>query len=94
MKSVMTAVSVHLETYILADAQIAQLGFLEVGVDPDLADRADGHDLLSGLKIIALVDVPPRDEAVDFGFDRAVAEIQLGYFEVRFGYLRPLLRPA
>ena len=49
----------------LADAQVGELRLLEVGVDPDLGERADRHQALADLDVVAGVDVAPRDDAVD-----------------------------
>ena len=79
------AVHVDLAAHPLADAQVGELGFLEVGVDPDLGERADGHQALAGLDVVAGVDVAAGDHAVDLGDDVAVAEVQLGLGEVAVG---------
>ena len=47
------AVDVGLELDRLADAQLAQLAFLEVGVDPDLVERDHRHQRRAGLHALA-----------------------------------------
>ena len=59
--------------------------FLEVGVDPDLRERADGHQALPGLHIVAGVDVAAGHQAVDVADDVAVAEVQLGLIQIVLG---------
>ena len=85
---VLAAVHVHVELDRLADAQIAELGFLEVGVDPDFGEGAKGHHALARLEIVAPVDVSPRDDAVDLGDDSAIAEIQFRLRQILFGFLK------
>ena len=65
----------------------AQLGFLEIGVDPDFRQRAQRHHALPGLHVIARVDVSARDHAVDLGHDVAVAQVQLGLIQVGLGFV-------
>ena len=86
------AVHVHLAAHALADAQVRQLRFLEVGVDPDLRQRANGHQALSDLDVVAGVDVAARHHAVDLADDVAVAEIQLGLIQIAAGLLQFGLR--
>src|SRR5439155_21530915 len=71
------AVHVHFAAYPLADAQGSQLCFLEVGVDPDLRDRADRHQALPHGDVVAGVDVATGHHAVGLADDIAVAEVQL-----------------
>ena len=58
---------------------------LEIGVDPQVADRLQGHHLLAGLHVVARIDVAAADDAVDFREDAAIAEIELGLVEVPLG---------
>ena len=69
----------------LPDAQVAQLRFLEVGVDPDFVERANRHQVLADLNIVARIDVAPRDDAVDLRDDVGVAKIQFGLREIAPG---------
>ena len=78
----LAAIHVDAEIDRLADAQVAQLRFLEVGVDPDFVERADRHEVLADLNIVARIDVAPRDDAVDLGDDVAVTQVQFGLREV------------
>ena len=80
-----TAVHVDLAAHPLADPQIGELGLLEVGVDPDLGERPDSHQVLPGLNVVAGIDVAPGDHAVDFGNDVAIAKVQLRLREVALG---------
>ncbi len=67
--------------------RLPQLRLLEIGVDPDFGQRADGHQALAGLHVIAGVDVSPRDHAVDLGHDVAVAQVQFGLIEIALGLI-------
>jgi hypothetical protein len=69
----------------LADAQIAQLRLLEIGIDPDLAERADRHQVLPDLNIIARIDISARDDAVDLRDDVAIAKVQFGHSQITLG---------
>src|SRR5262249_52296941 len=82
-------VHVDLAVYPLADAQVRELSLLEVGVDPDLRDRSDGHQALSYGDVVARIDVAARHHAVDLADDIAVAEVQFGLGEVSTGLLPP-----
>jgi hypothetical protein len=91
---VLAAVHVDVQIDGLPDAQVAQLRFLEVGVNPDLVERANRHQVLADLNIVARIGVAPRDDAVDLGDDVGVTEIQFRLreiaprgFEFRFGLL-------
>jgi len=83
------SVAIHVDVEIggLTDAQIAQLRLLEVGVDPDIAERADRHQALPDLDIIARIDIPARDDAVDFRNNIAVAKVEFSQREVALGGL-------
>ena len=52
-----------------------ELRFLEIGIDPDFAKRADSHQTLAGQDIVAWIDIAARDDAVDFRNDGAIAKI-------------------
>ena len=79
------AVHVDLAAHSLADAQVRELGLLEVGIDPDLGERADGHQALPRLDVVAGVDVAAGHHAVDLADDVAVAEVQQGLIQVGAG---------
>ena len=83
------AVAVHVDIEIdrLADAQIAQLRLLEIRVDPDVAQRADRHQALADLNVVAGIDVSARDDAVDLGDDFAILQVELGLGEIALGGL-------
>ena len=67
-----------------------ELRLLEVGVNPDFVERADRHESLANLDIVARIDVSARDDPVDLGDDIAVAEIKLGLGEIALGDLEGL----
>ena len=73
--------------------RFGKLRLLEVGVDPKVADRLQGHHLLARLDVVAGIDVAAADDAVDFGENAAIAEIEIGLVEVALG-LRSWPRPA
>ena len=62
--------------------RLAQLRFLEVGVDPDLGERADRHQALARHHVVARIHVAAGDDAVDLGQHVAVAKIQFGLIEI------------
>ena len=69
----------------LADAQMGELRFLEVGIDPNLGERAHGHEALADLHVVAGIDVAARHHAVDFRYDVAVAQVEIGLVEIVLG---------
>src|SRR5215831_2310792 len=81
------SVAVHIDIQIcsLTDAQVAQLRLLEIGIDPDLAERADRHQALSDLNIIARIDIPARDDAVNLRDNVTIAKVEFGQSEVALG---------
>jgi hypothetical protein len=83
------AAAVHVDVEIdrLADAQVPELRLLEVGVDPDFIERADRHQSLANLHIVARIDVSASDDAIDLGDDVAIAQIELGLVEIALGDL-------
>ena len=87
LEHVSAAVHVDIEIDRLADTQVAQLRLLEIGIDPDLVERADRHEILADLDIIARIDVSARDDAVDLRDDVAIAKIELGLGEIALGGL-------
>ncbi len=85
LKRCAAAVHVHIQIHRLADAQVGELRFLEIGVDPDFRQRADGHQALPGDHVVAGIHVAPGDDAVDLGHHVAIAQIQLGLIEIALG---------
>ena len=83
------AVAIHVDIEIdrLADTQVAELRLLEIGVNPDLIERADRHQSLADLDVVARIDVSARDDAIDLREDVAVAQIKLGLVEIVLGDL-------
>ncbi len=88
------AVHVHVELDALSDAQVGELGFLEIGVDPDFGQRTDGHQRLAGLDVVARIDVAAGDDAVDLGEDIAIAQVQVGLRQVALGLMQFAMRPV
>jgi hypothetical protein len=68
----------------LVDAHIPQLGFLEVGRDPDVIEVYDAHQLLAGLNILSLLDGAVCNYPIYGSHDGRVSQIQLGLVERRF----------
>ena len=62
-----------------------ELRFLEIGIDPNLGDRANRHQALAGDHVVARVHVPPGNDAIDLGEDLGIAKIQLGIGQVLLG---------
>ena len=85
LEHVSAAVHVDVEIDRLADAQVAQLRLLEIGVDPDFAERADRHQVLPDLHVVARIDVSARDDAVDLRDDVAVAKVEFSLGEIAPG---------
>ena len=81
------AAAVHVDIQIdrLSDAQVRELRFLEIGVDPDFGQRSHGHQALPGDHVVAGVHIAPGDDAVDLGHHVAIAQIQLGLIEIALG---------
>src|SRR5262245_13050801 len=79
------AIHVHLAAHLLADAQVRQLRFLEVGIDPDFRERADSHQTLPHGDVVAGVDVTAGHHAIDLAEDVAVAQVQLGLVQIALG---------
>ena len=65
-----------------------QLRLLEIGVNPDFIERADRHESLADLHIVARIDVSARNDAIDLRDDVAVAQIELGLVEIALGDLK------
>ena len=51
------AVHVHVQIDRLADPQVGELRFLEIGVDPDFGQRADRHQALARDDVVAGIHV-------------------------------------
>ena len=86
--------SVHVDIQIdrLADAQITQLRLLEIGIDPDLLERSDRHQILPGLHIVARIDISARHDTVNLGDDVAVTKVEFGLNEIAVGGFELRLR--
>jgi hypothetical protein len=57
---------------MLADSQIAELSFLEACIYPDIAQRANGHDTLASLEVVAGIHIAARNNAVNLREDCAI----------------------
>src|SRR6202012_2216056 len=71
LEDLFAAVHIQLQVNMLADPQLAELGFLEIRVYPDITQRADGHDALASLEIVAGIHVTAGGNAGHFPVDRA-----------------------
>ena len=78
---------VDIEIDRLADTQNQlQLRLLEIGVHPDFVQHERiAIQTLANLDIVARIDVPARDDPIDFREDVAVAEIELSLVEIALG---------
>ena len=65
LEALRAAVHVHVQVDRLADPQVGELRFLEVGIDPDFRQRAHGHQALAGDDVVPGIHVAARDDAVD-----------------------------
>src|SRR5262249_9508977 len=83
------SVSVHVDVQIdrLADTQVAQLGLLEIGVNPDLAERTDRHQTLPDLNIVARIDISSRHDAINLADNVAIAKVEFGLSKIPVGRL-------
>ena len=48
-------------------------------------ERADRHQILANLNVIARIDVPARDDAVDLRDDVTITKVQFGLSEIAVG---------
>ena len=64
-----------LPEHLLADAHAGQLHLLEIRIDPDFRERADRHQALPRLDVVAGVDAAAGYHTVNFARDIAVAEV-------------------
>ena len=85
LEYVPAAIHVDIEIGSLADAQVGELRLLEIGVDPDIAERADRHQILANLNVIARINVPARDDAVNLRDDVTITKVQFGLSEIAVG---------
>jgi hypothetical protein len=87
------AVDVGGQLHRLADADLAQLHFLEVGVDPDLVQRDDGHQRRAGGDALAELHGALGDVAVHRRRQRGALLRQPGFAHLGGGglHLRVLL---
>src|SRR3954447_7512284 len=75
-KFLSAAVHINVNRDRLADAKLCELRLFEVRIDPNVADRADGHNALAGYHVVTWVHAPPRDDTVDLSQHLAIAQIQ------------------
>jgi hypothetical protein len=81
------AIHVDIHVHRQPNAQVAQLRFLEIGVDPDVIERANRHQVLADLNIIARIDLPARHDAIDLRDDAAIAKVQFSLGEFLLGHV-------
>jgi hypothetical protein len=65
----------------LARMHLGELGLLEIGGDPGVAQRNQGHDALAGLQHLADFHALARHHAIHGREDGRVAQLQFGGFE-------------
>src|SRR6516225_682258 len=75
-------IHVHVQVDALANSQIAELGFFEICVYPDVVQRADGHEGLTHLHVVARVYVAPSYDAIDLRDNCAVTQIEVCLVEI------------
>src|SRR6185369_10688896 len=62
------------------------LRFLEIGIDPDVAQRAYRHEALANLHMVARIYIAPGDHPVDLRHNGAVAQIEIRLIEIAPGF--------
>jgi hypothetical protein len=67
------------------------LGFFKIGVDPDIAQRADRHHTLPGLDIVTGIYISSGNNAVYLGEDGAVTQIEFCLVEIALSLALALL---
>lgn len=90
----LAAIHVEIELNPLADSQIGELDPLEVGHDPELLERANGHQALADLHEVPGIYVAPGHHPVDLADHPAILQIEfregqilLGLHQFGFGLL-------
>src|SRR5262245_59494346 len=83
------SICVHVDAEIdrLANAQVTQLRLLEIGVNPDFAQRTDRHQTLADLNIVAWINVSSCYDSVNLRDNVAIAKIEFGLGKIAFGRL-------
>ena len=83
-----TAVGIDLDLRSLRWPHAGELGLLEVGRDPDLTKRNDGHQVLAAGYVRTYLHGALADNAIHWSHDGGVGEIQLRLIKRSFGALR------
>ena len=80
---VLSAVRIYEDLYVLAGAHIGHLRLFEVGGYPNVlaVQRDNGHELLARRHILAGLDGPLSDDAVDRRHNRSVLEVELSLLQ-------------
>jgi len=78
MATVSAAVGVHSQGHALAHLHVLELGFLEVGHYPDVAQIDDRQQQLSGFDVLAGFDRFARHDSRTGRLDSGVFKVQLG----------------
>ena len=77
-------IGIDADVHLLAGAHAVELGFLEVGGDPDVR-RDDRQDGLTGLHVVALLDVALGDPAILRRGDAGPGQVQRRLVELGAG---------
>ena len=84
-KALPAPVHIHVQIDRLPDTQLGKLSLLEIGIDPDIGQRAQRHELFAGDDVIARIDVAARHHAVDVRHHVAISQIKLGLVKIGLG---------
>src|SRR5262249_42330900 len=71
----------------LANAQIAKLRLLEIGVNPDLVERTDRHQALPDLNVVARIDISSRHDPINLRDNVAIAKVEFSLSKIPIGRL-------
>ena len=81
------AESVDLDGDFLAGMHVCELGFLEVGGDPEVGQGDDGEEVLTDAEVGAYLHILFVDDAGGGSGDVGVAEVQQGLIDLGLGLL-------
>ncbi len=79
------AVGVKDQFGFLAGLHVTNLGFLEIGLNPDVLIRNDRHQISTCLHILAFAGSALADQAADGRVDFAAGQVQFGLGQIGFG---------
>ncbi len=79
-----SAVGVDFDGDPLANLHLPQLGFFEVRRDPNVVEIDDLHQFLAGSDVLPDFHGPIADDAVHWGDDFCVLQVQRSLIEIRF----------